>query len=1112
MEQSAIIQKQQAEMAELKDSVQQMKEMMALIVKQTRAPQEIPVPETPPPRAPSLRFATSTPYTGIHGMDTTIGGGEGSLLGLATTNSETSQTRTKAEIKLPDEEKGVVLDTKKLNINFDGSEVELFIKRVEKIASLHKAGGQDVALQLPFMIKDQKISESIENMDGHETRDWELLKKELIRKWGRATPIRRYNEDSINNLVSKSMEKGGIQTKEEYRKFIGELEEILAYLIKMEYEDINAKSGEPLWRAISLELRKDVARGLAHDKKLNKTKDGKTLVPKLDRLKEYVEASLSVTDLEVSAGRPKIIVKAASESKKESKVQIKDEESSRKMAEMEEEIKKLRTTINSNQNQRDFPPHLSNPRPAQNPAFRPSGFGGGPPSRPPLQCYYCKEAEHTSMFCPHLSQDIGKKIVFKQGPNYYYANREPIPTNTSESVRELVRKFMEKTNASGTSDTPEKNANTAAWETMDNDIQTPKASVIFSNRWEAWCPPEVHYGEEEDKNLVGFGLRRSQRIGEKPQDNSTQPSQSQPNSKEKLPEMKSTPKSPPPNQEASKTVPAPRKRRSSYPGAWIEGGSDDGSSEEGDTPQQSKEKGKEPEGKIPLNSVKDIAGKIADRSKVGEGLKKKILKQSFNLTLEELLLISPTFLRELQELTLDENKLQDRSQNSGRCDHQDLEEGLRRHGCTPPMSQRRPSTYACPLGFVDITINKQTVKALVDTGAEMNIMPESLALELKLPTREISMNITGIGGHSTPIVGLAEGIDFNIASEDEKVANFFIARGKVYTVLGRPFLADHGIRLELSKSHGEILSYELWDGGRLCIPICSPKMPGWEMGPPRRINERCCNIRLEEYSNQQRELQYLMDEDIVMEDGSTDSEGAMEGEIITDVEELQLQLARNIDEELQAAFPGEDLMDVDEDGDQQQWISPEHPGMWENWDPKWTENHLYKQETVDNHKLCFPITADYIDQGWPSMGFLLKYPENYGSSANGLWSELPGYTAGRIGFMFLLNWQGTKGYIKNRIIWPEDFWILEKQRLDLYEGGGRADFYLSEHRRWQGAHNREWEEELFLSKVVAKMVAIFGKFSWEGFKWALKDEQNRLGQRYRTFWQDWENIEVLNKI
>jgi hypothetical protein len=99
MEQSAIILKQQAEVAELKDSMKQMKEMMMLMMNQVKTPQNVPVPETPPPRGQSLRFATSTPYTGMAGMETTIGAGEDSLLGLAATSSETSQSRTKSEIR-----------------------------------------------------------------------------------------------------------------------------------------------------------------------------------------------------------------------------------------------------------------------------------------------------------------------------------------------------------------------------------------------------------------------------------------------------------------------------------------------------------------------------------------------------------------------------------------------------------------------------------------------------------------------------------------------------------------------------------------------------------------------------------------------------------------------------------------------------------------------------------------------------------------------------------------------------------------------------------------------------------------------------------------------------
>ena len=100
-------------------------------------------------------------------------------------------------------------------------------------------------------------------------------------------------------MVEKYADKGGIQTKEEYRSFIGDLEEILAYLKKMGYEDVNTESGEPLWKAISTEIRRDVARDMAHNKKLRKTKDGKALVPKLEQLKEYVEASLAVLDMDV---------------------------------------------------------------------------------------------------------------------------------------------------------------------------------------------------------------------------------------------------------------------------------------------------------------------------------------------------------------------------------------------------------------------------------------------------------------------------------------------------------------------------------------------------------------------------------------------------------------------------------------------------------------------------------------------------------------------------------------------------------------------------------------------------------------------------------------------
>ncbi|OAV86118.1 hypothetical protein PTTG_10505 [Puccinia triticina 1-1 BBBD Race 1] len=137
-----------------------MEDMMAMLLEQKKSPQNVPIPKTPVQQGPSLRFATSTPFTaGTVGLDTTIQGITDSLGETPGSTPNSSQFRSRAEIKLQDEEKGVVLDTKKMNLYFDGTEVELFIQRVEKIASVQKAGGQDVALQLPFIIKDRKISE-----------------------------------------------------------------------------------------------------------------------------------------------------------------------------------------------------------------------------------------------------------------------------------------------------------------------------------------------------------------------------------------------------------------------------------------------------------------------------------------------------------------------------------------------------------------------------------------------------------------------------------------------------------------------------------------------------------------------------------------------------------------------------------------------------------------------------------------------------------------------------------------------------------------------------------------------------------------------------------------
>ncbi|MBW0464841.1 hypothetical protein O181_004556 [Austropuccinia psidii MF-1] len=164
--------------------------------------------------------------------------------------------------------------------------------------------------------------------------------------------------------------------------------------------------------------------------------------------------------------------------------------------------------------------------------------------------------------------------------------------------------------------------------------------------------------------------------------------------------------------------------------------------------------------------------------------------------------MSPNFVQKLQELS-EEDKEKIKSLNS-----MDLQGRLLRFGFKEITKLK--IHYAFPLGFLEIFIGKEEypIRALVDTGAELNIIPEEIGIKSSLTTRKLKINLRGIGGHTTSLVALSEFTPILLASGEENQISFFIAKGSVLKVLGRPFLEDNNIRLEFSHRQGEILSYQ----------------------------------------------------------------------------------------------------------------------------------------------------------------------------------------------------------------------------------------------------------------------------------------------------------------
>ncbi|MBW0468448.1 hypothetical protein O181_008163 [Austropuccinia psidii MF-1] len=144
--------------------------------------------------------------------------------------------------------------------------------------------------------------------------------------------------------------------------------------------------------------------------------------------------------------------------------------------------------------------------------------------------------------------------------------------------------------------------------------------------------------------------------------------------------------------------------------------------------------------------------------------------------------------------------------------------------------------------MMDVEIGQEgyKMKALVDTGAELNIIPEIESNKAKLTMRALNMHLKGIEGHSTKAVVLSEITLLILPSGEERKIQFFAARGAFNTLISRPFLADNVIILEHCHNQGEILSYSQSDSKRLCIPIFSPEEKAWHSVPLKGME--LCNM------------------------------------------------------------------------------------------------------------------------------------------------------------------------------------------------------------------------------------------------------------------------------
>ncbi|MBW0527739.1 hypothetical protein O181_067454 [Austropuccinia psidii MF-1] len=722
------------------------------------------------------------------------------------------------------------------------------------------------------MSASEQVKEKIEATQGYEEKNWKKLKEELTTEWGRVEPDRRYRPESLEKLFNNTKRAGGIRNLAEYKRFIGEYEKITNYLFKYGYIRREIEHNEELYASLSTEIRTSIIKEMRRDKVMIQARDGGYIVPEMKVLKSYIEQELETviisrdraedTTSHYGLNQPHIdntqakkvqfeddtmenalkqLKELNNKIKEQQRPRIQDQEEKKEIKDFIKQIKEITEAVLpqsktgqvlKQENQSRYPKDNLPPFSQRHIPYTPAQNI----PKPYLKCYYCLEEGHSVNRCNYLFDDQNKKWVSRQGGGFLFPNWQRVPTDGKISPKKLVEDFAKeqeelikkrKENEAKESTHQPKEVNII--QAKKNDIATAIAKI---EDWGSWQPPTI--SSANDPFLNNYGLRNTKQRSSRNEKPSQEPTKSSP-----------------------KTMETPLKKKPHIPGAYIE--DEHGTVEKTIIPTKFKKpqeikgeeevspevKEKQDSGKkleLTQNTVKNknIKQEHTEFQEVMSQIIKKVLDQKINLTLEQVLIMSPKVINQLKNLTTEERN----SINS--LDTKEIQTKLINHHLG---DYEQPKLhYACPLGFMQVYLGEEghEIMALVDTGSELNIIPEDSAIKAGLTTRCLNMNLRGIGGHCTSIVGLAEFTPITLVTGEERNIHLFVARGAVHTLLGRPFLADNNIRLDFSQQKGEIFSYIEPDGRRLCLPICSPQKVGWRENPPAGM-ETCAVSKLEDW-------------------------------------------------------------------------------------------------------------------------------------------------------------------------------------------------------------------------------------------------------------------------
>ncbi|PLW43171.1 hypothetical protein PCASD_08086 [Puccinia coronata f. sp. avenae] len=156
------------------------------------------------------------------------------------------------------------------NLFFDGTNmtIKTFVRRYEDAADTDGASERDLAKQIVPFIIGADLKEEVEEMSGYEDRNWKVLKRQLLNRFGSSLALVKYTRQDLKDLIKAQSDNGGIKTLEDFKMFRSKYENITHYLRRMGYVTNLEDFRENLLETLSPELEVTVTRELIRDNKI----------------------------------------------------------------------------------------------------------------------------------------------------------------------------------------------------------------------------------------------------------------------------------------------------------------------------------------------------------------------------------------------------------------------------------------------------------------------------------------------------------------------------------------------------------------------------------------------------------------------------------------------------------------------------------------------------------------------------------------------------------------------------------------------------------------------------------------------------------------------------